>query len=61
MGFRCPACSADFGTDRDGLKEHLTACETGRILVTALLKVAEDEATQDALGVATRDTTAANE
>jgi len=52
MGFRCPACTADFGRDREALKEHLKACELGRVFASAVLKVAEDDAAQAALGVA---------
>jgi hypothetical protein len=34
MGFRCPACSTDFGHEREALKEHLKACELGRVVVS---------------------------
>lgn len=57
MGFRCPACTADFGTDRGALKEHLQVCAAGRALVSAVLNVSEDKQSQDALGVSRPETT----
>lgn len=56
MGFRCPACSADFGNARDTFKEHLKTCESGRALVSAVLNVSEDDAARSALGIVKRDT-----
>lgn len=52
MGFRCPACSADFGNARDTFKDHLKTCESGRALVSAVLNVSEDDDARNALGVA---------
>ncbi|ABO60405.1 hypothetical protein Bcep1808_7530 (plasmid) [Burkholderia vietnamiensis G4] len=49
VGFRCPACSADFSNARDTFKEHLKKCECGRALVLAIL---EDDDARNALGVA---------
>jgi hypothetical protein len=57
MGFRCPACRTEFGPDRDAFKEHLKDCEAGRAIVSAVLDVTEDDASQDALGAGTRDET----
>ncbi|VWC79870.1 hypothetical protein BLA39750_01114 [Burkholderia lata] len=56
MGFRCPACSADFGNARDTFKEHLKTCELGRTLVSAVLNVSDDGAARNALGVTASDT-----
>lgn len=56
MGFRCPACGADFGNVRDSFKEHLKTCESGRTLVSAVLNVSEDDVARNALGVAKCDT-----
>lgn len=54
MGFRCPACSTDFGNARDSFKEHLKSCEFGRAVVSAVLSASEDEAAKSALDVAKR-------
>lgn len=57
MGFRCPACRAEFGSGREAFKEHLSVCADGRAIVSAVLGVTEDDASRDALGVAQRAAT----
>ena len=45
MGFRCPACSEDFGTDEEALTVHITKEHkgTGMLLKTLLQKGLEKE------------------
>lgn len=56
MGFRCPGCGSDFGQSRDALKDHLTDCDGGRVIVSAVLTTADDDDAKNALGVAKKRT-----
>ncbi len=52
MGFRCPACRQDFGTNKVAMAEHLNLCAVGKSFVAGTLRVTEDEREQKAFGVA---------
>jgi len=55
MGFRCPACRKDFGTNKSALSTHLGACELGRLMVAGTLRAAEDEVAQTVFGIGKSD------
>lgn len=54
MGFRCPACGSDFAKSRDAFKDHLTNCDGGRTIVSAVLTTSDDDDAKNALGFATK-------